>query len=93
MWGRFWLHGGGIRHPLLNHLVGTYQEPGRKFDPERLRRFEVEGRQLDFCSLFNRQIGWFLALVFLDFPGRLYDFAGSIIRDDRIFLSRRSRSK
>ena len=61
MWGRFWLHGGGIRHPLLNHLVDTYQEPDRKFDPERPRRFEVEG-QLDFCSLLDRQIGWFLAL-------------------------------
>src|SRR5271169_2601014 len=48
--------------PLFDHFVGAYQQPGRKFDPERLRRFEVEG-QLDFYGLLDRQIGWFLALV------------------------------
>ena len=46
---------------LFDHLVGAYQQPGRKFDPERLRRFEVEG-QLDSYRLLDRQIGWFLAL-------------------------------
>jgi len=40
--------------PLFDHLVGAYQQPGRKFDPERLRRFEVEG-QLDFCDLLDRK--------------------------------------
>jgi hypothetical protein len=44
---------------LFNHLVGAHQQPGRKFDPERLGRFEVEG-QLDFYGLLDRQIGWFL---------------------------------
>src|SRR5271170_7959809 len=47
--------------PLLDHLVGACQQRGRKFDPERLRRFEVEG-QHDSCSLLDRQIGRFLAL-------------------------------
>jgi hypothetical protein len=45
---------------LFDHLVGAYQQPGRKFDPERPRRFQVEG-QLDFYGLLYRQIGWFLA--------------------------------
>jgi hypothetical protein len=35
---------------LFDHLVGAYQQPSRKFDPECLRRFEVEG-QLDFYGL------------------------------------------
>jgi hypothetical protein len=55
-----------LRDFLFDHLVGAHQQPGRKFDPERLRRFEVEG-QLDSCSLLDRQIGWFLA--FEDAPG------------------------
>jgi hypothetical protein len=51
---------------LFDHLVGAYQQPGRKFDPERLRRFQVEG-QLNFYGLLYRQIGWFLA--FENAPG------------------------
>jgi len=51
---------------LLDHLVGAHQQPGRKFDPERLRRFAVEN-QLDFCGLLDRQIGRFLA--FENAPG------------------------
>jgi hypothetical protein len=38
------------------------EQPGREFNPERLRRFEVEG-QLDSYGRLDRQIGWFLALV------------------------------
>ena len=38
---------------LLNHLVGAYQQPGRKFNPEPLRRVEVEG-QLDSYGLVDR---------------------------------------
>jgi hypothetical protein len=42
--------------PLLNHRVGAFQQPGRKFDPEHLRRFEVEGK-LDSCGLLHREVG------------------------------------
>src|SRR5271169_2742071 len=42
---------------LFDHLVGAHQQPGRKFDPERLRRFEVEGK-LNSYGLLDRQIGW-----------------------------------
>jgi hypothetical protein len=38
---------------LFDHLVGAYQQPGRKFNPERLRGFEVEG-QLYSCGLLDR---------------------------------------
>jgi hypothetical protein len=51
-----------IRCPDFARVVGADQQRGRKFDPERLGRFEVEG-QLDSCGLLDRQIGWFLACV------------------------------
>ena len=40
---------------------GAYKQPGRKFDPERLSGFEIEG-QLDLYGLLDRHIGGFVAL-------------------------------
>jgi len=40
---------------LYNHLVGADEERGRNGNPQRLRRFEVEG-QFERCGLFDRQI-------------------------------------
>jgi hypothetical protein len=68
---RFLLFFGSEMH-LFDHLVGADQQPGRKFDPKRLRRIEVD-HQLDFCSLLDRQVGWFLA--FEDAAGVAADLA------------------
>ena len=60
----------GINSDNVKGLTLTSLEPGmtrrvqqreRKFDPECLRRFEIEG-QLDSCGLLNRQIGWLIAV-------------------------------
>src|SRR5262249_15510480 len=50
----------------LNDLVGGGQQRFRNCEAERLGGFEVDG-QLDFYSLLDRQIGWFLA--FENAPG------------------------
>jgi hypothetical protein len=46
---------------LLDHILGACQQPDRKYDPERLCGFEVEG-QFDPYGLLDRHIGRFVAL-------------------------------
>src|SRR6516162_488417 len=45
----------GTLGSLLDDLLGAYQQRERKFDPERLCRFEVDG-QLNSCDLLHREV-------------------------------------